>query len=367
MTTGVETMSRVDDFATILTQNGVEISDTSKNAFLQSLAAGVNHCVTVYRNHGSVDSKIRALDDILFKAAFWLTSKPPKTVPKPGSLKLSTKNPARWDAMTRLAERVSEEAANVGVKLLHSPADFRRIRGDPNLGSQSYWLERADVHHRPGFQLSAHYEQWVALINTTESFWDYVQTHQPFISVKRSLAVKFLGENTRAQMLLHRVTMDNLGTAYINSGVDIFDTENNKTEASGKGFAIFVCDPFDMYAASHVLGRFHHSSFFAGMPVVAAGEVIAFDGEIKLITAKSGHYRPSAADMLRMVKSLAWIPAGAMIIPEFSHGNTPCYRVGDYRRSDLRAPIRKAAFKNKLPDWVKNSAACNKICDNLPA
>jgi hypothetical protein len=122
-----------------------------------------------------------------------------------------------------------------------------------------------------------------------------------------------------------------------------------------------------MYAASHILGKFHHSSFFAGMPVVAAGEVVAFDGQIKLITAKSGHYRPSAADMANMVKKLGWIPASAMIIPEFSHGACDCYFVGDYRRNDLRNKVRKATFMSRMPDWVKNLDACKKICDKLSA
>jgi hypothetical protein len=355
-------MPLVDDFVTILSKNGVKISDTSKNPFLQRLVASVNHCVTVYRNDGPMDAKIRALDDILFKAAFWLTSKPPRAAAK--GAKASTKNPARWNAMTRLAERVAEEAGNVGVKLLHSPADFRQIQGDPNLGKQSYWLERADQHHRPGFTLSLHYEQWVSLINTNESFWDYLDRTTIF-RPNKTRTVKFLGTGASNEMLSHRIRMFE-GTAFINSWVDVFDTKLHKTETSGDGFAIFVCDAGDMYAASHILGKFHHSSFFAGMPVVAAGEIVADQGEIKLITAKSGHYRPSAADMERMVKKLAWIPDSAMIIPEFSHGAAHCYFVGDYRRNDLRAPVRKEAFKNRLPDWVKNSEACNKIHAVLP-
>lgn len=49
-----------------------------------------------------------------------------------------------------------------------------------------------------------------------------------------------------------------------------------------------------IYAGSHEEGYFHHSSFLAGKPVSAAGEIEVNNGILKTITDKSGHYRPTA-------------------------------------------------------------------------
>jgi hypothetical protein len=63
---------------------------------------------------------------------------------------------------------------------------------------------------------------------------------------------------------------------------------------SGDDIAIFVMGlDGKIYIGSHELGIFHHSSFLAGGPVAAAGEIVIKDGVILLITAKSGHYRPN--------------------------------------------------------------------------
>ncbi len=42
------------------------------------------------------------------------------------------------------------------------------------------------------------------------------------------------------------------------------------------------------------VGKFHHSSFLAGDPVLFAGNIIVLDGEIKYIDNLSGHYKPRA-------------------------------------------------------------------------
>jgi len=358
-------MPGVDDFVTILTTGGAAITDTSGNPFLSNLVGSVNHCVTLYRTNGAVSAKAMALDDIMIKAAFWLTSKKPRLVAKGG--KATTKNPARWDAMTMLAGRVAEESSKLGVKLLHSPTDFRLIKSDPRLGAQSYWLERVDQHHRPGYMLSMHYETWLGT-PVNDTFWAYVDTQMSPFSYLTPMVLFYGGAS--AQLLPYQVTKNNAdGLVYINSSVDVFDTENNQTAASGYGFAIFVCDNFDMFSASHVLGRFHHSTFFAGMPVTAAGEIVAKDGYIKLITAKSGHYRPSWSDMHRMVKALNWIPGAALIIPDFSSTGkyTRCYRVRDFRVTGVKSfLITKKQFNKEMPDFLTGNAAITHIVNKLP-
>jgi hypothetical protein len=52
------------------------------------------------------------------------------------------------------------------------------------------------------------------------------------------------------------------------------------------------------------LGRFHHSSFTGGSPVVAAGEWYVERGKCLLINACSGHYKPEPWRFLRAYKEL---------------------------------------------------------------
>ena len=65
-------------------------------------------------------------------------------------------------------------------------------------------------------------------------------------------------------------------------------------------------DPMgNIYAANdRVPGKFQHSSFLAGSPIAAAGEIEVHDGVVKFISGKSGHYRPSAQQLDQMVNNL---------------------------------------------------------------
>lgn len=73
-----------------------------------------------------------------------------------------------------------------------------------------------------------------------------------------------------------------------------FDTSTASSAWAGGGRAIFVMDPHGHVYASktHTVGRFHHSSFLAGQPVAAAGELEVDHGKLKLVSNRSGHYRP---------------------------------------------------------------------------
>ncbi len=86
-----------------------------------------------------------------------------------------------------------------------------------------------------------------------------------------------------------------------------FDTRGAQSSfLETEGTAIFVMNPDgDIYAANdRVPGKFQHSSFLAGAPVAAAGEIEVHDGVVKFISGKSGHYRPSADQLDQMVHNL---------------------------------------------------------------
>ena len=84
-----------------------------------------------------------------------------------------------------------------------------------------------------------------------------------------------------------------------------FDTRNHRTHFSGPGWAIYVVSPSGLwYAGSHVVGQFQHSSFLAGRPVLAAGEIQVQNGVPTVITAKSGHYTPTMEQFIAGLESL---------------------------------------------------------------
>ena len=228
---------------------------------------------------------IKLLDKIMKHAAVYLTSKPPQAG-KAG-------NQARWDALTDLATQAVTESRAVGVKLLTSPADFRNIKGAVALGQHSYWLERVDPKHRAGFQLSGKYEQWIvegSAIHGKGTFWDYADRNAMD-------QVLFIGEGDVGGdgapiRECYRVNFAGNGIATFSDGTP-FTTRGMETAHSGDGWGVFVVDPNGrLYARSHEVGYFHHSTFLAGRPVAAAGELLADDtGKIRMITAKTGHYK----------------------------------------------------------------------------
>lgn len=64
-------------------------------------------------------------------------------------------------------------------------------------------------------------------------------------------------------------------------------------------YAIFVMtEDGKLYLSkNYAYGKFHHSSFIAGKPVAAAGEILIENGTIKKVTDGSGHYQPSLSDV----------------------------------------------------------------------
>jgi hypothetical protein len=64
------------------------------------------------------------------------------------------------------------------------------------------------------------------------------------------------------------------------------------TTRSKYGKFLFVMDGEGrIYVAKGEEGKFQHSSFLAGGPVAAAGEVAVYDGKLKFVVDKTGHYK----------------------------------------------------------------------------
>lgn len=60
-----------------------------------------------------------------------------------------------------------------------------------------------------------------------------------------------------------------------------------------------------LYVTSHKPGQVQHSSFFMGLPVISAGEIITnTDGELLYLSNRSGHYKPNKQSMLYLLRIL---------------------------------------------------------------
>ncbi len=86
---------------------------------------------------------------------------------------------------------------------------------------------------------------------------------------------------------------------------DAYHTGMKETHFSGSGWAIYVVD-FDntFYSESHVVSAFHHSSFLAGAPVKAAGELAVDRGRLVALTNKTGHYKAGEAELAMTLRLL---------------------------------------------------------------
>jgi hypothetical protein len=80
------------------------------------------------------------------------------------------------------------------------------------------------------------------------------------------------------------------------------DTKESVTHFSGGGYEIFAVGATgDLHMASHKIGKYHHSSLLAGGATAMAGELKVQDGEIKYLSSKSGHYKPTRANLLQFL------------------------------------------------------------------
>jgi hypothetical protein len=83
------------------------------------------------------------------------------------------------------------------------------------------------------------------------------------------------------------------------------DTSDSVTHQTGKGWEIFVMSPSgNLHMASHKIGKYHHSSLLAGIPVAGAGSIQAAGGQIQVLNDKSGHYKPTTQQTLQVCHML---------------------------------------------------------------
>ena len=114
-------------------------------------------------------------------------------------------------------------------------------------------------------------------------------------------SVKYLSAQERKQYEL-LVSREGL---LVDAENRLFDTRGAGT-VTGKGKAIFVMsEAGNIYASlEQQAGIFHHSSFLAGAPVAAAGEIEVIDGVVKTLSNRSGHYTPDQSYTHQFIEQL---------------------------------------------------------------
>jgi hypothetical protein len=78
-------------------------------------------------------------------------------------------------------------------------------------------------------------------------------------------------------------------------GGRLLDADGAPLDTAGLTYLIVLAPDGELYAARGDYSsdaKIHHSSFLAGAPVAAAGEIVARDGRVVRVTSRSGHYKP---------------------------------------------------------------------------
>jgi hypothetical protein len=156
------------------------------------------------------------------------------------------------------------------------------------------------AHSDVGSSQVAHAE--LALFKTKPLRSEYVGEHLALGSWHgEPTVVRYLDPVERES---YRLTVRG-GRLYDESG-QLFDTRSAASLHSDEARAIFVMDVRGNIYASlrHAKGEFHHSSFLAGDPVAGAGEIVVENGYLRMISNRSGHYRPNQEINRQVVENL---------------------------------------------------------------
>jgi hypothetical protein len=188
------------------------------------------------------------------------------------------------------------------------------LRGNYAQLHRKAWLEVSDKKHRYGKNLRLYYRHWESLDFPTNKFFDWLDSEgasegQPIPEIEAcprseldSDTVLYINDVNVTNEYELSMQADEMGRGRI------LDIDGDPIQTGSDGW-IFVLRDSVMYGARKVASlsgsykqRFHHSSFFGGKAVSAAGIIITDDdGFLTQLFPHSGHYRPGEADMQRML------------------------------------------------------------------
>ena len=175
------------------------------------------------------------------------------------------------------------------------------------------WLEVSDKYHRYGKNLRLYYRHWESLGFPTNMFFDWLDSKgeaagQPLPNLDECPRSK-LDSDTVLYITNPEVTEGySLKIITIDGRARFVDVDGETVRTGPDGW-IFVLRDGVIYGAEKITSingqskqRFHHSSFFGGKAVAAAGIFITDEeGFLTRLYPHSGHYRPREAHMQRLL------------------------------------------------------------------
>ena len=176
------------------------------------------------------------------------------------------------------------------------------------------WLEVSDKYHRYGKHLRVYYRHWESLDCPYNMFFDWLDSKGEAAGQPLPNLPECPRSVVDSDTVLY-ITSDEVTHGYALSFVSddegrgrVFDVDGDPVLTGPDGW-IFVLRDNVMYGAEKVTSvqgkskqRFHHSSFFGGKAVAAAGIFVTDEeGYLTRLYPHSGHYRPGDAHMQRML------------------------------------------------------------------
>ena len=158
-----------------------------------------------------------------------------------------------------------------------------------------YWQEALLPNHPNGTETNDLLNMW-ARSSSSCSFEAFLYKFKADQGVTK---VKYLNAEERVEYAVDFVD----GKIYKNGRP--FHTDFVRSEKLNHSAIYAILPDEKMYIGPYISGKFHHSSFNSGQPVLGAGEIITNTrGEIKSISSKSGHFKPCAKQLLETLKYL---------------------------------------------------------------
>jgi len=235
----------------------------------------------------------------------------------PAPERLCTRASRSRDSFTLLPVDASQNVSFEYKGICANPPEITKrgmTRGNTSQMHRKAWLEVSDPKHRYGKNLRLYYRHWQALGFPTNSFFDWLDSKgtsagNPLPSLEdcpRSVldndTVRYIADPNETS----RYAVD--FTCEVDGRCRVVSREGAPIDTGTDG-QIFVLRDGIFYAASKECGsfdgttqRFHHSSFFAGKAVTAAGIFITDrQGYLQKLYPHSGHYRPGEAILQRVL------------------------------------------------------------------
>ena len=249
-------------------------------------------------------------------------------------------------------------------------------RGNYSQLHRKAWLEVSDPKHRYGKNLRLYYKHWGSLGYPTNKFFDWLDSHgeaegQPLPDLPECPRAK-LDSDTVLYITDSEVTRSYALSIVSNQAGRgrVLDVDGVPVRTGPDGW-IFVLRDQVIYGAQkitavtkHSKQRFHHSSFFGGKAVAAAGIFLTDDdGFLTHLYPHSGHYRPGEADMQRI---LYYLCSENVDLKSFQVDMQQIIQVSRESPADGKCDARKSKKMSSLhlqpasyvADYISHKARC---------